>query len=157
MLQAELTAALSGVDERLAAAAAEKAALQEALAAAEARASERAAAAEQLLGSVKGVLAATHHELVGMSSEQYKVGVGRRREGNQNHIASAHGCGKVINISCTFHAVVHQSMYHSTARRVLYADARPLGSPTLNCVLGSMRVALHPTITSLQAYSLTVC
>eukprot|EP00198_Chlamydomonas_reinhardtii_P010202 XP_001699539.1 predicted protein [Chlamydomonas reinhardtii] len=68
----ELTSALSGVDQRLAAAEGEREQLAAALAAAEARAAERSAAAEELLVSVRGVLSGTHHELVGMSSEQYK-------------------------------------------------------------------------------------
>ena len=72
--QSELTSALSGVDQRLAVAEGEREQLAAALAAAEARAAERSAAAEELLVSVRGVLSGTHHELVGMSSEQYKVG-----------------------------------------------------------------------------------
>ncbi|GLI66334.1 hypothetical protein VaNZ11_010114, partial [Volvox africanus] len=71
-LQNELTAALSGVDERLATADREKEALKAELVAAEARLADRITANEQLLTSVRGLLAGTHHELVGMSAEQYK-------------------------------------------------------------------------------------
>ncbi|GIL74377.1 hypothetical protein Vretimale_2099 [Volvox reticuliferus] len=71
-LQNDLMAALNGVDERLATADREKEALKAELATAEARLAERIAANEQLLTSVRGVLAGTHHELVGMSAEQYK-------------------------------------------------------------------------------------